>query len=119
MKDGPPGIDGTITRLNKLKAHQEAWQNVKWSTRQTFPLQSVQLWELAGGILAFTHCKKSFTFTQLPSIYRGIKQKEWNIEVDNKFDVADFSMDISNDLLVLIVKGNGNRCVNSTALWFI
>ncbi|KAK7470697.1 hypothetical protein VKT23_002119 [Stygiomarasmius scandens] len=109
MKDGPPGIDGTITRLNKLKAHQEAWQNVKWSTRQTFPLQSVQLWELAGGILAFTHCKKSFTFIQLPSIYRGIKQKEWNIEVDNKFDVADFSMDISNDLLVLIVKGNGNR----------
>ncbi|THV08602.1 hypothetical protein K435DRAFT_833023 [Dendrothele bispora CBS 962.96] len=106
MKDGPPGTEGTFTRLDKLKTYQDSWHDFNWSSKQTFPLRDVQLWELAGGILAFTYPKTLFTFIQLPSVHRGIEQKEWYVEVDSKLDVADFSMDISNDLLVLLVKGD-------------
>lgn len=40
-------------------------------------------------------------FIQVPSVHRGLKEKEWKIE-DMGFIVRDFCMDPSQDLLVVI-----------------
>lgn len=60
------------------------------------------VWELYGGVLAqaFSGHRK-LGFTQLPSVIRGIEEKQWVIE-DVGVKIRDFGMDPAQDLLIVL-----------------
>ncbi|KAF5369863.1 hypothetical protein D9758_001091 [Tetrapyrgos nigripes] len=116
MKDGPPTSEGSSSRLRRLETHQAAWHDLQWSSKQTFSLNDVRLWELAGGVLGLVYAENIFNFTRLPSSLRGMEQKEWKVEVDKNFDLLDFSMDVSNDLLVVLRRENAQITVHLLSL---
>lgn len=101
MEDGPPGHHTLKERLDMLRAHQDAWNSLSWSSEETIPIAQGRCWELNGGILAQSDSQSSIEFRQLPSALRGIKSREWKID-NFDFDVADFAIDPSQDLLVVI-----------------
>lgn len=60
-------------------------------------------WELYGGVLARSTATKSFVFHRLASDLREIEALEWEVMPDPKIPILrDFTMDPSQDLLVLI-----------------
>jgi len=59
------------------------------------------LWELYGGVLAQNSPEGMFHFMRLPAVSRGIAEKSWKVPPQS-FNVRDFGMDPSQDLLVLI-----------------
>jgi len=60
------------------------------------------VWECLGGILAYlSDLSSQFVIVkQLPSVIRGIEEKEWTFDVG--FDIDDFAIDPSQDLLMAI-----------------
>ena len=59
-------------------------------------------WDLYGGVLGTKTSARSLCFRQLPSRLRGIEFREWGVGFE--YTIADFFMDPSQDLLVLIQK---------------
>jgi hypothetical protein len=97
----------TKSRLFRLKQHQTAWNNLTWSHMQPIPLTDTELkipvhtsWELVGGMLGLAD-HRSIRFVRLPSLLRDIAQEEWRFD-DIGFHIRDFTMDRSQDLLVLL-----------------
>jgi len=95
----------SLTRAAKrdiLRRHTRATQ--KWPeelvTKQTVPLLEGPLWELCGGVLAQSDGRRDLDFWQLPSKIRGIPAREWGVDVN--FDIADFTLDPSQNLLVAV-----------------
>ncbi|PPQ62966.1 hypothetical protein CVT24_006072 [Panaeolus cyanescens] len=108
LREGPRlGDDessASSSRLERLKKHQHAWKNFKWSREITIPIQRGGLWELYGGVLAQNTQDDTFIFHQLPSDLRSIPHETWQIETNFGFRVRDFGMDPAQDLFVLIEK---------------
>ena len=102
MDDVPSSPLAAITKRDILTRHARATR--KWSpdmvTKQTIPLLEGPLWELCGGVLAQSDGRRDLDFWQLPSKIRGVPAKEWGVDVD--FDIADFTLDPSQDLLVAV-----------------
>lgn len=84
-----------------LRAHQDAWNSLTWSFEESIPITQGRCWELNGGILAQSDTPSSIVFRQLPSALRRIESREWRID-SFEFVVADFAMDPSQDLLVVV-----------------
>lgn len=101
MEDGPPGALGASDRLALLRDRQDAWARLEWSSRQEVQAPQNKKWHLFGGVLAQLRTLDSITFVQLPSKFRGIESKEWTVN-DVGFDIEDFKMDPSQDLLTMI-----------------
>lgn len=82
--------------------------------RQTVRAVKGNIWELATGVLAqgisadslgFTQETRKLLFTKLPSVARGeLKTKEWTHN-DYEFSIRDFTLDATQDLLVLLRVG--------------
>jgi hypothetical protein len=103
MDDGPPSSISKADRLKLLRAHQMAWKNLTWTKKSVVsynPIADDILWKCLGGVLGSAY-NRSLRFIQVPSVFRGIKEKEWTIE-DIGFRVEDFTMDPSQDLLVAL-----------------
>lgn len=104
--DGPPSGIGKSTRLSTLRAHQRAWEAVRWSSAHDISLTAAEMspdlsaWELVGGVFAAA-VGHHFRFIQLPSTIRGISRREWTIP-NIGFVMKDFAMDRSQNLLVVI-----------------
>lgn len=103
MDDGPPSTLGPAERLQMLKRHQEAWRTLGFSDETTIPMLRGEVWELYGGVLAQARGPQALSFRQLPSVLRGVQEKEWSLE-DLGFEIRDFGMDPSQELLVVIQK---------------
>ncbi|EIW80157.1 hypothetical protein CONPUDRAFT_165754 [Coniophora puteana RWD-64-598 SS2] len=105
MKNGPNSDMSTASRHSMLRARRRAWEALSWSTPEPVLLPTppgVTKWKLVGGIL----CVAGSGFIQcicLPSLIRGIEQREWRI--DHTCGEGglnwDFCHDPSQDLLVL------------------
>ncbi|KAI0372456.1 hypothetical protein BV20DRAFT_940120 [Pilatotrama ljubarskyi] len=101
MEDGPPSTLTAADRLRMLKARQEAWDRLAWTSREEVAMARGGVWELYGGVLAQAEGTRTLVFKQLPSATRGIEGREWRIE-DVGVDIRDFGMDPSQDLLVIM-----------------
>lgn len=101
MKDGLSSTCPTAIRLDKLKAHQDAWNHLKWSEPLSYSMSTFRIWEIIGGFIALCMPEEHLIrLNRLPSVYRGISPQEWTIPFDVK--VEDFSIDPSADLLVAV-----------------
>jgi hypothetical protein len=56
-------------------------------------------WELVGNVLATYNSEKGFFFHRIPSALRQVPPAEWCI-TDLPVGVKDFSLDLSQDLLL-------------------
>lgn len=100
MEDGPSSDLSTVDRLTKLKAYQDAWSCLRFDSQKIVPMLRGEVWELYGGVLAQARGPKILNFRQLPSVIRGIDEREWTTELG--FIIRDFGMDPSQELLVVI-----------------
>jgi len=101
MDDGPPSSVSKADRLKLLRAHQTAWKNLTWTKKSVVSYNPIaSLWKCLGGVLGSAY-DRSLRFIQVPSVFRGIEEKEWAVE-DIGFRVGNFTMDPSQDLLVVL-----------------
>lgn len=101
MEDGPPSALTPTERLAMLRERQEAWRELRWRSRQEYPMLEGGVWELYGGVIAQADGDRTLAFTQLPSDIRRIEEKHWKIE-DVGVVIRDFSMDPAQDLLIVV-----------------
>ena len=101
MQDGLSSALTPVQRLAALRTRQLAWHSLAWSARSEQLMGGGGYWELYGGVLAGCESSRTLVFRQLPSLIRGIPDKEWSIP-DLDFDVDDFTMDPAQDLLVVV-----------------
>lgn len=76
MEDGPSSTLTSAERLRVLKAHQEAWDKLAWTSREEVPMHQGGVWELYGGVLAQGDGSRTLAFKQLLSAIRGIEERE-------------------------------------------
>lgn len=103
MENGPPSGLGAADRLQRLKQHQEAWATLTPNAQQIVPMLKGSVWELYGGVLSQARGSSTLAFKQLPSVVRGIEDKEWTVS-GLGFDIRDYGMDPSQQLLAIIQK---------------
>ncbi|KAF9015535.1 hypothetical protein BDQ17DRAFT_1395802 [Cyathus striatus] len=90
-------------RLQLLKKYQNAWDTELWHDEIKISMQRGGLWELYGNILAQNSTRGDLSFVQLPSKLRSIKQQQWVYSQETfKFNIRDFTVDASQDLIALI-----------------
>lgn len=76
MEDGRSSTLTSAERLRVLKAHQEAWDKLAWTSREEVPMHQGGVWELYGGVLAQGDGSRTLAFKQLPSAIRGMEERE-------------------------------------------
>lgn len=101
MEDGLGGPMVPAERLALLKRHQDAWDNLQYTSQLDVTMEMGSVWELSGGVLAQGKGSRSLVVHQLPSDLRGIPDESWVLE-DIGIPIRDFTMDPSQDLLVLV-----------------
>ncbi|KAJ7498966.1 hypothetical protein FB451DRAFT_18603 [Mycena latifolia] len=101
LRDGQ-AASGSATRLEMLKGYQTAWASFDWTKSHSCKIEmDGDLWELVGNVLASYHPEKGFSFTRVSSATRHIPQAQWSIAA-LPVAVLDFSMDLSQDLLLAV-----------------
>ncbi|KDQ09370.1 hypothetical protein BOTBODRAFT_37124 [Botryobasidium botryosum FD-172 SS1] len=98
--DGPPSEVAVAERLARLERHRKAWHDLSWSrtVKYDMPSSSAGLYELYGGVFA-RGSQNSLDFVELPSTIRQTEGHSFRHPFE--FPVGDFTMDPSQDLLVL------------------
>ncbi|KAH7926824.1 hypothetical protein BV22DRAFT_323419 [Leucogyrophana mollusca] len=100
MDDGiHPSAD--ITRLHALRNHQKAWDSMTWTETGYIFMEWGHRWKLCGGVLCQATGTGDLSCVQLPSRCREIEDKRWTL-ANFGFNVRDFTVDPSQDLLVLL-----------------
>ncbi|KAI0078961.1 hypothetical protein K474DRAFT_1673681 [Panus rudis PR-1116 ss-1] len=102
LEDGPYNNKSKAEKRMLLERYRKAWSANPWkpSTSRAYPLMEGPLWELCGGVFAQSKGRRLLDFTQLPSHVRGIAETNWVVTLD--FDVADFCIDPSQDLIAAV-----------------
>ena len=109
MEDGPPSDLTAPARLALLRERQSAWRSLTWRSEVTYPMKMLDSWTMYGGVLVQVESGppgergRKVIFRQLPSAFRGIETKEWNIQ-GMKTTIHDICIDPSQDLLVMLVE---------------
>ncbi|KAH6916880.1 hypothetical protein BKA70DRAFT_1250852 [Coprinopsis sp. MPI-PUGE-AT-0042] len=88
-------------RVEKLRAFQKHWDDLSFHEHYEITMKNGGVWELYGSVLSQKSSNAEFHFHRLPSSIRGIPKKEWKLS-RRCFDVRDYTIDPSQDLLVLI-----------------
>ncbi|KAG8877054.1 hypothetical protein FRB97_003768 [Tulasnella sp. 331] len=104
MCDKPAG--GRFTtheRIERFKALQSAWKDIAGATEHDYDDTAMIAYDLQQGILAqatidLDYQKTVFNFHRLPSRFSEITPRSWSNEIP--FDISDFVIDPSQDLLV-------------------
>ncbi|KAL5478455.1 hypothetical protein ACEPAI_2639 [Sanghuangporus weigelae] len=122
MVDGPPipyAPFSTDERLRRLRVYQSRWKHFDFKRAQTVRKVTGSVWELASGVLAqgvstsvAEHIGRTavrkLLFTRLPSSARvESRTREWTHEYPD-FAIRDFTMDPTQDLLVLLRESSGS-----------
>lgn len=100
MEDNGHSSMDTISRLNLLREHNRVWNDMKWTSYGSIPMCDGHCWEFSGGILAQSTHEREIFFAQLPCKLKGIAERRWSVPFD--FRVRDFTLDNSQDLIVLL-----------------
>ncbi|KAF8195944.1 hypothetical protein K438DRAFT_1826775 [Mycena galopus ATCC 62051] len=111
------GNAGSAARLDLLKAYQTAWSSFA-CTRNTKTTVNMgdSYWELVGNVLATYNTESGFVFTRIPCALRQVPHVEWSVD-DVPFPVNDFSMDLSQNLLLVVeVTSSGSTVVHLLSL---
>ncbi|KAK7061681.1 F-box domain-containing protein [Favolaschia claudopus] len=102
LQDGQSGSCSSAARLELLKAHQAAWTNFNCSSSiQSTMSMGGNYWELVGNVLGTYSLENGFSFNRIPSAIRQIPSERWSLAELN-IKVNDFSMDLSQDLLLVV-----------------
>ncbi|KAJ7744482.1 hypothetical protein DFH07DRAFT_24480 [Mycena maculata] len=111
FRDGlKPGVSSE--RLAMLEAYQAAWTSFHPNQCDSKSvLMDGHLWELVGNVLVTYSAENGFRFNRIPSSTRHILPAAWSV-ASVPFAVSDFSLDLSQDLL-LVVEINHNVKVNT------
>ncbi|KAH8112781.1 hypothetical protein DFH11DRAFT_1689697 [Phellopilus nigrolimitatus] len=119
MVDGPPFPYAPFTtdeRLTRLRLYQARWKHLKQTRVQSVRFAKGAVWELVSGVLAqgvttehdeLTGASemRKLSFTKLPVGARAsTKTQEWSHE-NYEFPIRDFTLDPTQDLLVLVRAG--------------
>ncbi|KAF8891369.1 hypothetical protein BD779DRAFT_1670981 [Infundibulicybe gibba] len=102
-------------------AHRKAWMDLTWSKTHTIAMFDEEellaldgAWEFIGGVLGLGIGPR-MRFIQVPSTLRDIPMKEWVIQ-DLGYNLKDFGMDPSQDLLIVIEEYNIQVFKNKVAI---
>jgi len=106
MENGPSGVLTTSERLESLRNYEASWKKLEWTEHHTISYPQGLAWALYGNVWAHSRGSDAIDFVQLPSRLRGIPIRQWTLRFD--FDVGEFSMDPSQDLLVIIENTSRN-----------
>ena len=92
-------------RLGALKAYNNAWRTLQWSSDIESTSTQSHFGERQG--IWVTLQSEQWAFHQLPSPLRGIPEKKWSFLCkphpdDDEDYVWEFTLDVSNDLFVLV-----------------
>lgn len=107
LEDGPPGGMSTSERLEALRAHQRAWQELKASAILVQDETSDMHVAVFPGAAMWAHTEngspRSLWLHQIPSLIRGIPSRTWTLDdVGFDVDVDRLCLDPAQDLLVAI-----------------
>ena len=100
MVDGPPGELTTSERLELLRKYEASWKNIEWNEDNTVTFSVGPAQKIYGNVWAHSKGRDAIDFIQLPSRLRGIPMRQWTAKFG--FDIQDFGMDPSQDLLVTV-----------------
>lgn len=106
--DGPPSSITPASRLERVKAYDEAWRTFSWSEHLVlelpYPHQAPYVFgnTLVLPIHETRRMIRSFIMQSIPSPLRGASGRQWRIEFD--FFVDPFVIDATQDLLVVVPK---------------
>ncbi|KAF8134943.1 hypothetical protein EV363DRAFT_1322086 [Boletus edulis] len=90
----------TVNRLNLLREYNRKWNDLEWTSSGSIPMTDDNCWELSGGILAQVIHGNTLSLVQLPCKLKDIPEREWSVPFD--FRIHDFTLDNSQDLIVLL-----------------
>nr|GAT54093.1 predicted protein [Mycena chlorophos] len=90
-------------RLGALLAYNDAWKNIDPESRafQTHCKLTGKYWELVGNVFATYSADDGFAFTRIPCAIKSLQPNYWKLPVFAG-SIVDFSMDLSQDLLVVV-----------------
>ncbi|KAJ7179951.1 hypothetical protein C8R43DRAFT_384220 [Mycena crocata] len=102
LRDGPSKqhLPESAARIAALAAYKSAWE--RFSLTPTTVKMSGHLWELVGNVLATYSPEDGFFFYRIPSATRHVNSSEWSIADVPVGHVRDFTMDFSQDLLLVV-----------------
>ena len=92
------------SRLEAIRRYTDAWNNLHFPTRGQIPWEGGQAWDLVSGILTQSGPDGGISCVQMPCSVKRILERRWVAPTD--FRIRDFTIDISQDLLVAIELGN-------------
>ncbi|KAJ7228701.1 hypothetical protein GGX14DRAFT_414427 [Mycena pura] len=96
----PTSRHESATRLKMLTAYQAAWANFDCQSAAVTIEMEGSYWELVGNVIG-TCSSGRFSFYRIPSPLRNVPPAQWSI-TDLPVEVNDFSMDLSQDLLLVV-----------------
>ncbi|KAF7313763.1 F-box domain-containing protein [Mycena chlorophos] len=90
-------------RLSALLAYNDAWKNIDPESRafQTQCKLTGKYWELVGNVFATYSADDGFAFSRIPCAIKSLQPDHWKLPVFTG-SIVDFSMDLSQDLLVVV-----------------
>ena len=94
------------SRLDAIRRYTDAWNNLKFPTRKQILMEDGQAWDLVNGVLTQACFHGGISCVQMPCSIKGIPEHRWVAPTD--FQIRDFTIDISQDLLVAMeLSGDG------------
>ncbi|KAI0059036.1 hypothetical protein BV25DRAFT_1829344 [Artomyces pyxidatus] len=104
LREGPLSGASTKERKAMLDKYNTAWRNLEWTSHTKLTETRGNEWQLSGGIWgqldASVEHENAIYLYRLSSHLRGIEERRWVLQF--VLEVYTFSMDPSQDLLVLI-----------------
>jgi len=94
------------SRLEAIRRHTDAWNNIQFPTRKQIPMEhslgieNGQAWDLVSGILAQARPHGGISCVQMPCSIKGIPERKWVVLTE--FPIYHFVIDLTQDLLVAI-----------------
>lgn len=101
MLDNPASNLTTDERIRRLSAYGNMWTHAHEKDYHELDIGGDGVWELSRGVIAQAKGPRSMVCVQLPSLIQQSEEKRWELP-NVGIDIAEFTMDPEQDLLVLI-----------------
>ena len=114
--DGPPSPTTPASRLELVKAYDEAWRTFSWSEHLMLDLPYPHEAPYVSGdtlVLPIHETRgviRSFIMQSIPSPLRGVSGRQWRIDLD--FFAEPFVIDATQDLLVGVPRHDSEKLVS-------
>jgi len=115
--DGPPSPITPASRLELVKAYDEAWRTFSWTEHLILDLPDPHQAPYVSGdtlVLPVHEMRgviRSFIMQSIPSPLRGVSGRQWRIDFD--FFAEPFVIDATQDLLVAVPRHDSEKFVSS------